>query len=103
NKQLCPVYEIEIALVSDNIVVRPVRKNVAVSKRDISVSWNVSNADLARTVEVYWYNPTPITNTLVYPKGGWKREVPIYQVDAAETLEFEVPVDVSVTSVSQPI
>lgn len=102
NKQLCPVYEIEIALVSDNIVVRPVRGNVAVAKRDTSVSWNVSNPDLARSVEVYWYNPTTITNTLVYPKGGWNREVPIYQVDASETLEFEVPVDVSLTTVSQP-
>ena len=103
-KKMCAAYGVEVSLVSNNIVLRPVRKALAEGKRNISESLTVSNAELAQSVEVYYYNNADYTttNTMVYPKGGWTSDVQIYQVDANQTLEIDIPVDVYLTSLIQP-
>lgn len=101
-KKLCAAYKVEISLVSDNIVLRPIRTRTAENKRNIDESLSISNAELAQNVEVYYYNNEYKSSTLVYPKGGWNADVQVYQVDALQTLEIEIPIDVSLTSVLQP-
>ena len=101
-KELCVTYGAEISLVKGNVTVRPVRQRRALEINNISESWTVSNTDIAKEVEIYYYNTEYKTNALVYPAGGWNEDVTVYTVDARQTLEANIPVDVSITSITQP-
>jgi hypothetical protein len=101
-KKMCAATGTEVSLVSDNIVLRPIRGRIAENRRNISQSWSVSNNSLAQSVEVYYYNNERKISNMVYPKGGWNKDVQIYQVDANEVLEIDIPVDVYLESIEQP-
>lgn len=101
-KQVCVAQQIEISLVSSNIVVRPIRGREAEVNKNSSVSWQVANGDIARAIRVWAYGSNRQTDALVYPSGGWNSDVPVYQVDAGEVLEVNIPVDVSIESLKQP-
>jgi len=93
----------EVALVSNNIVLRPIRGRTAINKRNITEQINVQKANLARTIEVNYYNNTYSTNGFAYPKNGvWTEETQVYQVDAGQTLSVNLPIDASLESVIQP-
>lgn len=103
--EMCASLQVELALVSNNVVVRPLRGREASLDRVSTNSWSVQNADLAQFVEVYYYNYTQITNGLVYPRGGWNPDVRIIQVDAGQTKTENIPIDevnVSLTALTQP-
>lgn len=91
----------EMSLVSNNIVFRPVRGRVAIDYRDASVSWQLDDSNLAQTVEGYSYSTRAATD-LAYPAGGWNEDVKPYDVDAGQTVEIDIPVEASLTSVEQP-
>lgn len=101
-KELCAAYEFEITLIDDIITVRPLRQNSINLFDTISDSWSVSGAQQAQTVEVNYYNYASVTNELVYPKGGWNKDVQVYQVDAAQTLTIDLKLDYYLSSVVQP-
>lgn len=101
-KKMALAHGAEISLVSNNIVLRPVNERVAENYRDASVGWSLDTSQLARSVEVYYYDPTPITEELVYPIGGWNPEVPIFTVGAGETQTFDIPLSASLDSIEQP-
>lgn len=101
-KQLCIAEGVEISLVSNQIVLRPIRKNLIDTTRFSDESWNVNNGQLARAVEVCYYENTWRTNALVYPKGGWQEDVEVYQVDAGERREVQIPLEISLSSIQQP-
>jgi hypothetical protein len=102
-KKLGVVYKFEVSLVSDNIVFRPVRGRVTVDKRDlISPEWAMDDTQLALSVQSYYYQNTVKANSLIYPGGGWTPDVTVYQVDAGETLQFNIPITASLTSLVQP-
>lgn len=101
-KQLVMAYGGEVSLVSNNIVFRPLRGRMAVNKRNISEQWAIAKGQLARSVEVNYYNNRYAINSLAYPTGGWNSEVSVYQVDAGETLNVNVPISASLVSVVQP-
>lgn len=103
--EMCAAHQVEISLVSNNVVVRPIRGREATLDRTSNESWSVRNIDLAQFVEVNYYNYTPISNGLVYPYGGWNENVRIITVDAGQTVTENIPVDevnVSLTSLQQP-
>ena len=102
-KKLLPIVGAEASLVSNNIVLRPLRGRVTVDKRDISFDWSVDDTNLARSVEGYYYNNQYKTNALAYPNGGWSTDVQVYQVDAGEVIEFDIPLEASLASVVQPV
>jgi hypothetical protein len=102
-KELCTAYEFEITLIDDVITVRPLRQNTINLFDTISDSWSVSGANQAQTVEVNYYNYASVTNELVYPKGGWTKDVQVYQVDAAQTLTIDLKLDYYLSSVTQPV
>lgn len=101
-KAICIHQQIEISLVSSNIVVRPIRTRIAEVNRDATRSWQVSNIDLAQNIEIYYYGNTRKVNQIVYPKNGWNEDITVYQVDAGQTLEVDIPVEVSLESLQQP-
>jgi hypothetical protein len=95
----------EIALVSNNIVVRPVRGRTAINKRNLSQDWAVKRGQLAQNIEINYYNNRNVeAPTIFYPtQGGWVEDTQIYQVDAGEKLDVSVALDVSLLSLNQPI
>ena len=101
-KELCTAYQVELAFVSNKVIARQPRQREAYMGKLRSQDYSVSNVDLAQYVEVAYYNYETITDSLVYPKGGWNTDVSVYQVDAKETRVINIPVDVALTSVTQP-
>lgn len=102
-KRLLANYGAEITQASSNIVIRSIRGREAVFKRDSSFSWTMDDSSLALAVEGYWYEHEARTSALAYPPGGWNEDVQIFQVDAGETVEFNLPIEASLSSVNQPI
>lgn len=119
-KQLCAAQRVEIALVSDNIVLRPIRTRIAENFRDISQSYSLQNTQLAERVEVYQYNNVSLNDAVVYPMPVWEwnsatkkyefvygsldSNPQVYQVNADETITVEIPLNTSVAAgtIKQP-
>lgn len=102
-KQMCIAETVEISLVSNNIVLRPVRERVVDTTRYSGQSWSVANGQLAQSVEVCYYTNKWQENILVYPKGGWQEEIEVYQVEAGEKREVQIALEVSLQSIQQPV
>lgn len=101
-KDLCSAYEFEITLVEDTIKVRKLRERTLNIFDVMSEGWSVGDVNPAQTVEVNYYNYEYFDETLIYPKGGWSTDVQVYQVDANETLQFEIDLDFYLDYVVQP-
>lgn len=102
-KQLTAAYGCDISLVSDVILVRPVRQRVAATNRDLNRSMSLGGNGLAQAVEVYQYNNRPIVNELVYPVLGPSLEDRVMNVNAAETSEYTLRLSASLSSIQQPV
>jgi len=90
-KKIATALQLEVSLVSNNAVLRPVRLRTAENYRDASRSWALDTSNLARSIEIFYYNNTYATSTLAYPTGGWNEDVTIYSVDANQTITVEIP------------
>lgn len=101
-KKLATARSFEMSLVSNNIVFRPLRTRIAETRRDASVTWSLDSSNLAQAVEGYSYTTSSGTG-LVYPRGGWNQDVIPYSLDAGQTTQVNIPVDVSLTSLEQPL
>lgn len=102
-KKLAVAKGAEISLASGNIVFRPLRGRETVDFRDADYSWSSDDTGLALSVDGVWYENHWVTDSLVYPLGGWNDDVKILNVDADETLEFDEAIDGSLTSLIQPV
>lgn len=102
-KELCVFAGAEITVIRDNVVVRPVRGRDALEINNIDMGWSVSKSDLAREVEVFYYNSKYLDDALVYPYGGWTPEVTVYSVDAGEVEKINLPVDVTLSEIVPPV
>lgn len=102
-KQMAVAQDCDISLVDGTILLRPIRDRVASKGRDIDRSFEIGGTTLARSVEVYRYNSTPITNELVWPAGGWVPETEVQNVNAGEDAEYVLELSASVTSIQQPV
>lgn len=112
-KALCVRYSVEVALVSSNVVFRPLRLREVVNYRDSQVTWSLDETSRAQSFEVYWYETETFTDELVYPLGGWNPDVAALQgIDAGQTQVFNLPlfpasgetgIGVSLTSINPPV
>lgn len=102
-KQMAAAQDCEIALVSNVILLRPLQQREAIQHRDVSRSRTYGSNQLARAVEVYYYNNRVITNKLVYPPGGWSDEVEVISVGSGQEIERPLELSSSVTSIQQPV
>lgn len=99
-KQLLSVEEVEMALVYNRVVVRPLRTINANTDRTTTETWSANNQGASKYVEVYYYNHTYKTQGEVYPLAT--EEATIYQVDAGETITFTQQLNASMVSLNQP-
>lgn len=110
-RQFAAVYQFEVSLVSNNIVARAPRQRIAQNYRDAQVQYGIANTNIARAVEVYYYQSAQRNGALAYPLGGWSAAVQPLQVNAGETLTTTLPLApsqgatgliASLSSVTQP-
>ena len=102
-KQMLLVQQCEVSLVSNNIVLRPIRLRTLQMAKNIEISRSVSNADLAQAVQTYYYGNAWNTNTICYPDSNSTYKASAYQIDAGATLVENVSVSASLQSIMQPI
>lgn len=110
-KRMCAAYSVEVSLVSNNIVLRPIRQRTAQNYRDSSHSWALDSTNMAQAVQVFYYQSAQQSGALAYPLGGWNSNVPVLTVNAGETTTSTIqlfpsgdstgPV-ASLTSITQP-
>ena len=101
-KRLCSAYGVEVTIVRDYIVIRPVRQRTIDASNILESNWSIQDITLAQEFDVAYYNYSQETDFLVYPKGGWTPEVQVYSVGSNETQVFEIPIDFYLTSINQP-
>lgn len=97
-KQLVSAYACDISLVSNVILVRPVRKRIAQKGRDITRNQSTGGYSLAQAVEVYQYNNRAITGELVYPPQAPSVEDQVFNVNAGEIAEYTLSLSSSLSS-----
>lgn len=106
-KMMATAIGADLNLISNVVVLRPVRRFEAIRDREVDSTANVSSTDLARKQEVIWYPTRYVANGLVYPSGGWTPEVTPLSVNAGETTEVILDsrknVDASIFSITQPV
>lgn len=100
-KQICVAQQVEIALVSGNVVVRIPRGRNANMSRDSSVDWDIDTDQLAAYVEVAYYNYAPVVNSTVFPV---PHEVlpTVITLASEEAIVVELQTSTSLTSLVQP-
>lgn len=101
-KQLAAAQDCEVALVSDIILLRPLRQREAIDHRNLTRSRTYGETTLANAVEIYHYGNRAIENELVYPPGGWTPEVRVLTVGPGETQEWPIELSASVSYIEQP-
>lgn len=101
-KNLAAAHGCEIALVSDVILLRPVRTHEAERGFEIDQSIDFGGTQTALGVEVYRYDSKWITNSIVYPPKSYTGDVSAFSIGAGEYAYFDVELSASVTSVKQP-
>lgn len=102
-KQLLSKEQVEMALVYNRVIVRPLRTIVANTERLTTRSRSANNQGAARKIEIYYYNHAYKTQAEVYPIPGDDSTSVIYQVNAGETVTFSQEVNASLISVNQPV
>lgn len=104
-KQLAQANGVEIALVSNKIVFRPVRSLLtSLPRRLTNFTESIEKGDIARAVEITYYDNVWTEGTLIYPRtltefSGQQ----IYSVEAGQVLEDDITLSVSLESVLQPV
>lgn len=102
-KQFAAFHQLDVSLVRNTVYVRPMRE------REISVLnvtqnlLSLAEDTFAQKFQVAYYNYERLVDTLAFPFGGWNREVEVYQVEANETVVFDIEVDGFLESVRQPV
>ncbi|AXC37912.1 minor tail protein [Microbacterium phage Jacko] len=86
-KMMATAVRADLNLISNNVVLRPVRLFEAIRNREVDSSAEISSQDLARKQEVIWYPSRYVNKGLIYPSGGWRPEVSPLSVPAGETIE----------------
>lgn len=106
-KMMATAVSADLNLISNNVVLRPVRLFDAIRNREIESSGNITTTELARKQEVIWYPSSYVARGLVYPSGGWRPDVTPLSVPAGESVEIVLDssrdVFASLFSIEQPV
>lgn len=106
-KMMATAIGADLNLISNNIVLRPVRLFEAARRKESSSSTSFSSTQLARKQEVIWYPTRYVARGLVYPSGGFRQDITPLSVPAGETVEKVLDdrsdVDASIFSIEQPV
>lgn len=101
---LCPAWQLEMSLVSNNIVFRSYRQRKAVLQRFTDdPTLTIDDNGLAQGTRTTWYNTRYVSQSLVYPFGGWNKDVEVFDVNYNEIKVWEdIEIPVSLMSIVQP-
>lgn len=103
-KQFCISNNVEIALVSNLIVFRPIRSIVLNPRRVTTTQETLAKDNAARFVEVNYYDNVWRDNVIVYPRTVEETgNATVYQVEAGQVIEDDIELSVSLESIVQPI
>lgn len=106
-KEMATAMNADLNLISNVVVLRPVRLFEAVTRRETSSTANFDGTQLALNQEVVWYDTEYVANGLIYPAGGWTSDVTPLNVNAGETvttiLDTSKFVSSSIFSIQQPV
>lgn len=106
-KMLASAMGADLNLISNNVVLRPIRAFEAIQNREIESSATASGTELALKQEVVWHDTEYVASGLIYPSGGWTDEVTPLSVNAGETtvttLDDSKFVNSSIFSIDQPV
>lgn len=106
-KMMATAVGADLNLISNNVVLRPVRLFEAIRNREATSTAGITSTDLALKQEVVWYPTRHVNRGLVYPSGGWNPEVTPLSVNAGETTEVTLDsrknVDASIFSIEPPV
>lgn len=103
---ICPAFGVELSLVSNNIVVRYPRLRKALPTRlsSAGISQTLDSGNRAQRAKLNWVKTRWVTNSLVYPTGGWNPDVEVLDVNAGQVKVYEsLEVSASLLSVEQPV
>lgn len=89
-KDLCMVHDMELALIGDTYVFRPACRTIISTRSFADWTWTSSENQLTQNVEVAWYNTSAPASQLIYPAGGWREDVEVFQVAAGEVATYEI-------------
>lgn len=101
-KMMATAQNVDLNLISNNIVLRPIRLFNAITDRETSLDIEVDGTQLARKQEVIWYDTKYINRGLIWPPGGWTTDTKVLNVNAGETVETELETNSSIFSIEQP-
>lgn len=102
-KDLCSVHRLEMSLVSNNVVFRPLRGRIAENYRGASVSWSSDSSRLAQSVVVNYYTNQYAVDRLAWPIGGWSTDTQTLTVEQGTTQVYTLETDASLLTVQQPV
>lgn len=106
-KMMATAIGADLNLISNNVVLRPVRLFEAIRDREIEASPAASSEQLALKQEVIWYDTKYVANGLIYPASGWSADITPLSVNAGEEVETVLDdtkdVHSSIFSVNQPV
>lgn len=106
-KMMATAMSADLNLISNNVVLRPVRLFDAIRNRNVDSSATIDSTNLALKQEVIWYPSQYISRGLVYPSGGWRSDIAPLSVSAGETVEVTLDstkdVFASIFDIEQPV
>lgn len=112
-KDMCAAQQMRLSLIGERYVFRTYLAPQVSTDSFTDWTWKADEGQLAQAIEVAWYDTQAPSDQLVYPPGGWTEDVPVFQVDAGETVEYEIDLTpdkdvddsygMSATSILQPL
>ncbi|AWY05029.1 minor tail protein [Microbacterium phage Hortus1] len=106
-KMMATAISADLNLISNNVVLRPVRLFDAIRNRNVDSDATIDSTDLARKQEVIWYPSEYVERGLIYPSGGYRSDIAPLSVSAGETVEVTLDstkdVFASIFSIEQPV
>lgn len=101
-KQFAALYQLDVSLIRNTIYVRPMREREISVLNVASDTLSLTEETFSRKFQVAYYNYERIVDELVFPYGGWTTETQVYQVEANETVTFDIDISGYLESVKQP-
>lgn len=102
-KMMATAQGVDLNLISNNVVLRPIRKFNAITDRDTDSSTEIDGTQLALKQEVIWYDTKYVNRGLIWPAGGWTSDVKVLNVNAGEVSETKLDTNSSIFSIEQPV
>lgn len=99
-KKFCAAYEVEVAVVGTDIVVRHLRTETASRVGEEAFQWGMDGTGLAKTVTSWFYPCTEVTDALIV---GRRHSYGTQFLEAGAVEEYTIDLDYSLSSVDQPV